>query len=51
MSASDSICPICFETLGKIYRPIQCARWFHHKCLKKCELKEENKHSCPYCRQ
>jgi hypothetical protein len=51
MSASDSICPICFETLGKIYRTIQCAHKFHHKCLKKCELKEENKHSCPYCRQ
>lgn len=51
MSSTVSECPICYENLGKIYRTIQCGHKFHHKCLKTCELKEKNKHSCPYCRQ
>lgn len=51
MSSSKSVCPICFDALGKIYRTIQCGHKFHHKCLKKCESNEVNYHSCPYCRQ
>ena len=49
--STDSICPICYENLGKIYRTLSCGHKFHHKCLKNCEKKDDTIHNCPYCRQ
>ena len=49
--SSKTICPICYDNIGKIHRELHCGHKFHHKCLKQCERKDTTIQNCPYCRQ
>jgi len=49
--SAETICPICYDNIGKIHRTLHCGHKFHHKCLNNCEQNNATIHNCPYCRQ
>ena len=41
-------CPICFETMVNVDRPLRCGHWFHRACVER-QLKRDSR--CAICRK